>query len=269
MLPTVFSVFGFSIPAYGVLVALAFLIALAVTGKLARRSGLDSETVLNLGIYCVLAGILGAKVFMVLSDWRHYMENPGEIFSFSTLQSGGIFYGGLIAALLTASFYMRAKSLPPLKTADAFAPGLALGHAIGRLGCFAAGCCWGVETRLPWAVTFMNPRANAVTGVPLGIPLHPTQLYESIGEAIIFAFLYHRFQRQHRTGAIIGSYLVLYSLLRFVVDFVRYHDQPNPFGGPLTAAQWISLALIALVTALFLSKREKAPALTPAAAPRR
>ncbi len=245
MFPEVFSIGGFFLPTYGVLVAIAFLTALAIINRLARRAGLNPELVMNLGIYCALAGIVGAKLMMFLADSRYYAQNPREILSFSSLQAGGIFYGGLIAALLAAVFYIRAKGLPPLATLDVVAPGLAAGHAIGRLGCFAAGCCWGVETHLPWAVTFTNPQANKLVGVPLGVPVHPTQLYESFCEAAIFAVLYWRFHKPHRPGAIVGLYLILYSAVRFLVEFLRAHDQPNPFASRFTMAQWISLALIA------------------------
>lgn len=261
MLPELFHLHGFFLPTYGFLVALAFLVALSVTVKLARRSELDSEAVLNLGIYCALAGMAGAKLLMLLLDIPYYLQNPGQLFSFATLQAGGIFYGGLIAALVTAVLYMRRKRLPPLATADAFAPGLALGHAIGRLGCFSAGCCWGVETHLPWAVTFSNPRANELVGVPLGVPLHPTQLYEAGAEAVIFGILLWRFRGPHRPGAIIGLYLLLYSAVRFAVEFIRAHDGPNPFGGPLTSSQWIALGLMLLVAIVW--RRSRQPAAEP------
>jgi phosphatidylglycerol---prolipoprotein diacylglyceryl transferase len=247
MLPYLFTIFGIHLPTYGLLVAIAFLSALALTAKLARRKNLDSETVLNLGIYCAMAGIAGAKLMMILVDFDEYARNPSLLFSLSTLQAAGIFYGGLLAALLTAFFYMRKKGLPMLATADVLAPGIALGHSIGRLGCFAAGCCWGARTSLPWAVTFSRPEAHDLVGVPLGVALHPTQLYESLGEAVIFLILYRRIGKPHQPGAIIGWYLVLYSALRFFCDFLRDPQQPNPFGGPFNNAQWISLGLIAVV----------------------
>lgn len=246
MFPQLFHIGSFFLPTYGVLVALAFLVALWLTGRLARDAGLNHENVVNLGIYCALAGIAGAKLLMFLIDIPYYASNPGEIFSMATLQAGGVFYGGLLAALAVAWWYMRKKKLPRMRTADVFAPGIALGHSIGRLGCFSAGCCWGRECHLPWAVTFTNPEANRLVGVPLGIPLHPTQLYESIAELIIFAILYRRIRKPHPQGAIIALYLMLYSTARFLVEFVRVHDQPNPFGGPLNDSQWISLGLIAL-----------------------
>jgi len=244
MFPQIVRIGDFFIPTYGVLVALALLTALWLTARLARRVGLDPETVVNLGVYCALSGIVGAKLLMFVFDFDYYARNPREIFSLTTLQAGGVFQGGLALALITAVIYMRRKNLPGLATADTFAPGLALGHAIGRLGCFAAGCCWGAECHLPWAVTFTNPEAHRLVGVPLGVPLHPTQLYEAFAEAVIFVVLYLRFAKAHRPGSILGLYLLLYGSARFVVEFFRVHDQANPFGAPVSTPQWIALAML-------------------------
>lgn len=228
---------------YGLLVAIAFLSALWLAGRLAVRAGLNSDSVTNLGIYCALAAIAGAKVMMFVVDLPYYVQHPEEIFSLSTLQAGGVFYGGLIGALAVSWWYMRRTRLPLWKTADVFAPAIALGHGIGRLGCFSAGCCWGVRCSLPWAVTFTNPVAKDLVGVPLNIPLHPTQLYESFSEFLIFGVLYWRIGKAHRPGTIISLYLVLYSTVRFVVEFFRFHEQGNLWGGPLDTSQWISILL--------------------------
>ena len=245
---------------YGVLVALAFLAGLWMTSRLAKEAGLNADEVTNLGIYCALAAILGAKVMMFLVDIPYYREHSSEIFSLATFQAGGVFYGGLIGALAVAWWYVRKTRLPLWKTADVFAPGIALGHGIGRLGCFSAGCCWGVECHLPWSVTFTNPVANELVGVPLGRPLHPTQLYESFAEFAIFAVLYWRTRKPHDRGAIISLYLMLYSAVRFVVEFFRFHEQGNLLGGPLDTSQWISLGLFALGAAYFVSARRRAVA---------
>jgi phosphatidylglycerol---prolipoprotein diacylglyceryl transferase len=241
--PKLFSIGSFYLPTYGVMVALAFLAGLAITVKLARRSGLNPELITNLAVYVALSGMLGAKVLMIVFDWNRYMANPGDIFSLATLQAAGVFQGGLILALVTAFFYMRHQALPPLATSDAFAPGLALGHAIGKIGCFAAGCCWGIETKLPWAVKFHDPAAYALTGVPLEIALHPAQLYEAGAEALIFGFLYWRFARPHAPGQIIGLYLVVSSVTRFFIEFTRNHEQALPFGLPFSITQWIAIVL--------------------------
>jgi phosphatidylglycerol:prolipoprotein diacylglycerol transferase len=255
MLPQLFRVGGFFLPTYGLLVALAFLVALWIAGRLALRAGLDQEMVFNLGIYCALAGIIGAKVLMIVLD-PEIRSSWSEIFSLSTMQAAGIFYGGFLAALATAFLYMRRKHMPALKTADVLAPAVALGHSIGRVGCFAAGCCWGIETHLPWAVTFTNPEAKRLVGVPLGVPLHPTQLYESLAEALIFAFLWWSFGKPHRAGTILSQYLALYGLTRFLVEFVRSHDpQSNPYTGPLTTEQWLALSMVALGAGVWLWAR--------------
>ncbi len=230
---------------YGVLVAIAFLAGLWMASRLATRAGLDADAVTNLGIYCALSAIVGAKLMMFIVDAPYYYQHPGEIFSLATVQAGGVFYGGLIAALAVSWWYMRRTGLPLAKTADVFAPGIALGHGIGRLGCFSAGCCWGVPTHLPWSVRFTNPVSNQLVGVPLGIPLHPTQLYEAFAEFLIFGILLWRVRKPHRAGAIISLYLVLYSAARFTVEFFRFHEQGNLWGGPLDTSQWISLALFA------------------------
>ena len=249
-------IFGLSwLHTYGVLVALALLVALWLAGRLAREAGLNVDAVTNLGLYCALAAIAGAKLMMFLIDIPYYTAHPREIFSLSTLQAGGVFYGGLIAALVVAVWYLRKTALPGWKTADVFAPAIALGHGIGRLGCFSAGCCWGVECHRPWAVTFTNPVAHDLVGVPLNLPVHPTQLYEAFAEFAIFGFLYWRIRRPHLSGTIIGAYLMLYSTVRFTVEFFRVHEQGNVFGGAFDTSQYISAGLFLLGAACLWRQR--------------
>ena len=164
----------------------------------------DPEEVTNLAIYCALAGLAGAKLFMFLFNFDEYRNDPKSIFSLNTLQAAGVFQGGFLLALMVAIWYMRKVHLPAFQTFDILAPGVALGHAIGRIGCFAAGCCWGTECNLPWAVTFSNLEANKLTGVPLHVSLHPTQLYESLAEALIFVLLLRQIRKAHAPGSIFG-----------------------------------------------------------------
>ena len=258
MYPKLISFGSFFIPTYGVLVALGFLLALTVTVRLARRSGLPSEKVMNLAVYCAMAGIVGAKLFMFLFDLPTYLHNPGEIFTLETLQAAGVFHGGLIVALLFAIWYIRKESLPLLATMDCFAPGIALGQAIGRLGCFAAGCCWGKECSLPWGVRF---RSDFAAPVPLDKTLHPAQLYESAADLLIFVFLYRRFQSSSaRKGELIGLYLVLYSIARFIIEFFREHEQS--LVGPFSLTQWIALGLL-VVGGIFLTRSRASALLHP------
>jgi phosphatidylglycerol:prolipoprotein diacylglycerol transferase len=257
MFPHLIEIGGFYIPTYGVLVATAFLVAVWLTGRMARQAGLNHESVINLGIYSALAGVVGAKLLMVIADFRNYAEHPGNLFTLATLQAAGVFYGGLLGAMLVGWLYMRARKLPVWRTMDVFAPAVALGHGIGRLGCFSAGCCWGLETRLPWAVTFSNPEA-ARFGTTLGVPVHPTQLYEAFGEFAIFGFLLWRWRKPHGDGQIIGLYMALYAILRFVVEFVRFQQEPPPWGGPLSDDQWISIGLFIIGAFLLASRRARA-----------
>ncbi len=255
MLPKLISIGDFFVPTYGLLVTIGFLSGLWLATRLARRDQINTDDVVNLAVYCAIAGIIGAKLLMVVQDFGYYRQNPGELLSFATLQAGGIFYGGLVAALGVAWWFFRKRKLPALRTADVFAPGVALGHAIGRIGCFSAGCCWGLECHLPWAITFTNPETNRMFGTPLMVPLHPTQLYEAAAEAVIAFVLWRRSLASHRPGTVIGLYLLLYSAVRFAVEFVRAHDAANPFGGPLSSSQWIALGLAAAGAWLLKPKR--------------
>ncbi len=247
---------------YGVLLAVALLSALWLVRHLAKWEGLNHDSVSNLGIYCALSAIGGAKAMMYLVDFRYYAQNPAEILSLATCRAGGVFYGGLIAALAVAFWYMRKTRLPALRTADVFAPAIALGHGIGRIGCFCAGCCWGIQCDRPWAVVFTSPEAERLVGVPLNMPLHPTQLYEAFAEIAIFAILYWRVRKRHPGGSIIALYLILYSTTRFIVEFYRSHQQGNLWGTPLDASQWISFGL-ALLGVWFLHRSRRVIALGP------
>jgi phosphatidylglycerol:prolipoprotein diacylglycerol transferase len=266
MFPKLFTIGSFYLPTYGVLVALGFLAGLTVTVRLARRSGLNPELMTNLAIYVALAGLAGAKLLMFVFDWPEFAAHPSEFFSLSTLQAAGVFQGGLILAVIVAYLYMRKQGLPFLAASDAFAPGIALGHSIGRLGCLAAGCCWGKECTRPWAIRFHDPAAYALTGVPLEVPLHPSQLYEFSTEGILFAFLYWQFGRAHEPGRIIGLYLLISSIARFAIEFTRFHEQALPFGLPLSITQWIAIALAAAGAWLVMRTARVPKMSTPVAA---
>ena len=131
MFPKLIQIGSFYIPTYGVLVALGFLAGMGITLRLARRAGLPQDKITNLAVYCALSGILGAKLLMVLFDIGDYVKNPGQIFTLQTLQAAGVFHGGFVAAFVFAVLYIRRQHLPAFPTMDAFAPGVALGQAIG------------------------------------------------------------------------------------------------------------------------------------------
>lgn len=238
---------GVPLYTYGVLVAAGVLLGLWYARYYASHAGIDPERVWNLGIYMVLAGLVGAKVWFVLSNGSYYWRHKHEIFALATLQSGGTFYGGFLGALLAVLLYSYFESMPLLALIDSYSAGLPLGHAIGRLGCFAAGCCYGKPTFLPWAVTFTNVRAAQLVGTPLNIPLHPTQLYESAAEFVNFLILVALARRQRFRGEIFATFLLLYGLERGLIEFVR--GDPGRtllLRGRFSLMQVVSLALMLL-----------------------
>jgi phosphatidylglycerol---prolipoprotein diacylglyceryl transferase len=233
------------LPTYGFLVSLGVLVGLWVSVRNSESLGIDGEKAWNLGILVVLCGIVGAKVLYIINDWSYYAAHPSEIFSISTLQAGGVFSGGLIAAFVAAAWYVRRHHLPALGICDAFAPGLALGHSIGRIGCFAAGCCYGKPTTHFWGVTFHNPLALQIAGTPLNIPLEPTQLFESAVELGNFLFLMWLFKRRKFDGQIFGAFMFIYGVARFFLEFLR--DDPgrgSVFGGLMSGTQLIAIGLV-------------------------
>ncbi|MGH9683668.1 MAG: prolipoprotein diacylglyceryl transferase [Candidatus Acidiferrales bacterium] len=212
---------GISIYTYGVLVAAGVLLALWFARRQAPRAGLNPDKIWNLGIYSVLIALVVSKLWLILSAWDYYAANPREIFSLSTFQSGGTFYGGVLGAVLTIAVYTYIHDLPILAVMDTFAAAVPLGHSIGRVGCFAAGCCYGKPTALSWGVTFTNPLAGQLAGTPLGVRLHPTQLYEAGAEFLNFIFLVWLGRRQRFRGQLIGAYFILYGFERGTIEFFR------------------------------------------------
>jgi phosphatidylglycerol:prolipoprotein diacylglycerol transferase len=247
MFPELFRIGNFPINTYGVLLALAFLVALLIAARLASRDGLPRERIYDLGLWMLLAALVGSKVLMLWTE-PAYRENPWQLFSLDFLRSGGVFYGGLLGAILTGYLLVRRYGLPWWKTADAFAPGIALGQSIGRLGCFSAGCCWGKPTNLPWGVRFTE-LGHEITGVPIDQHLHPTQLYESAATLLIFLFLIWLHRRKRFSGQVILFYSVLYGVTRFLIEFVR--DDPRGDIAGLTTLTGLSTSqLISLVVGI-------------------
>ncbi|HVF24135.1 MAG TPA: prolipoprotein diacylglyceryl transferase [Pyrinomonadaceae bacterium] len=223
MYPELFRIGNFPINTYGVFLALAFLCAILVTVKLAARDGLPRERIYDLSLWMLLGGLVGSKILMLFTE-PEYRANPLQLISLDFLRSGGVFYGGLIGAVLVGYLLMKRYRLPWWKTADACAPGIAIGNFFGRQGCFAAGCCWGKPTDLPWGVQFTE-LGHEITGVPIDAHLHPTQLYESVAMLLVFLFLLWLHKRKRFDGQVVLFYGLLYSVVRFSIEFVR--DDPR------------------------------------------
>ena len=245
MHPILFQLGDFTVYSYGVLVAMGVLLGVWLAARDAPRLGLPPVKIWNLCIYGILVALISSKLWLILSAWSYYAANPREIFSAATLQSGGTFYGGLVGGIAWTFFYTRREKLPLLPTFDVCAAPLALGHGIGRIGCFMAGCCFGKPTSLPWAVTFTSPIAARISGTPLNIPLHPTQLYEAGAEFLNFLFLYFVGRRWRVPGQSIGAYLILYGTERGLFEFLRADPGRTPlFHNTVSLMQLVSLAMI-------------------------
>ncbi|MCA1816460.1 MAG: prolipoprotein diacylglyceryl transferase [Acidobacteria bacterium] len=260
MYPELFRIHNFPVNTYGVLLALAFLLALVVAARLASRDGLPRERIYDLGLWLLLAAIVGSKVLMLVVE-PEYRANPSHLLSLDFLRSGGVFYGGFVAAVATAFVLVRRFKLPWWKTADAFAPAVALGQAIGRQGCFAAGCCWGKPTTLPWGVRFTEA-GHEITGVPVETALHPTQLYESFACFLVFLLLVWLHRRKIFSGQVILLYGVLYAAVRFTVEFFRDDPRGDLFGltsrTGLSTSQLISLVVFAASAVLLILRWRRA-----------
>ena len=266
MYPELFHISSFPINTYGVLLALAFLAALFVAARLGTRDGLPRERVFDLGLWMLLGGLVGSKLLLMVAE-PEYASDLWRLVSLDFLRSGGVWYGGFLGGLLTGALLIRRYKLPFWKMTDAFAPGVALGQAIGRQGCFAAGCCWGKPTTLPWGVHF-SELGHTITGVPTtdasGAPLHlhPTQLYESFASLLLFLFLFWLHRRKRFTGEVIAAYAVLYGLIRFLIEFVR--DDPRGDIAGLTSmtglstSQLISLLVIVGGLVFLILRRRRA-----------
>lgn len=258
MYPRIFSSDVFVLHTFGLFLAAAYLAALWWLMRGAKREGIKSENITGLGLWLIIGAIIGAKALMVVRFFQDYVTNPGDLWSLATLQSAGDFYGGFIGAIFAAMIYFkRHPELPTWKTADLCAPAIALGQAIGRIGCFLAGDDYGRATDLPWAVTFRHPDAAAIGGAPLGIPLHPVQLYESFVCLLLFLFLVRLARNRRFDGEIILAYSSLYALARYFLEFLRGDaDRGFVLGGLLSTSQAIAIVTMITCAALFFKLKK-------------
>jgi phosphatidylglycerol:prolipoprotein diacylglycerol transferase len=257
MYPKILDVGPITIHTYGLLLAVAFIAGIWLTSRNAKKAGIHPDQIWNMGLIVIFAALVGAKVLLFFSDYSYYVQNPREIFSLSTLRSSGVYYGGLLLALGASALYLRKAKLPAWVVADLAAPGIALGQSIGRLGCLSAGCCYGKPTNLPWAITFTNQYAYDNVGVPLNVPLHPTQIYESAATLLLFLYLTWRLARRHFTGQIILEYLALYAAARFFIEFFRDDERSFVLNGLLSTSQLIGILTLIGAAAFYLFLRRR------------
>lgn len=248
MYPELFRIGDFPVTSYGIFLAVGMLLALFVASRLGARDGLPRERMYDLGLWTLILALVGSKILMF------FVEDNVQIFSLDFLRSGGVYYGGFIGGFLAVVILVRFYKLNFWKVADALAPGLALGQVFGRQGCFAAGCCWGKPTGLPWGVHFTE-LGHEYTGVPIYGPdgadlhLHPTQLYESFFMLLVFGFLVYLHRHKKFDGQVLIAYGIIYALFRFLIEFVRDDPRGDLFG--LTTITGLSTSqLISLIVAI-------------------
>lgn len=247
----------FTVPTFGVLLASAYIAAFWWLMHEGRRQRVNVDALSSLALWAIGGAIVGAKALMVARDLPEYLSNPGAAFSSSVLTSAGDFYGGFIGALIASAQFFRRHPLPFWRTADLCAPPIALGQAIGRIGCLMAGDDYGRATQMPWAVTFTDPDAANIGGAPLGVPLHPVQVYESIVCAVLFVVLIRLLRRKRFDGEVILMYTALYALARFGLEFFRGDADRGFVVGWVSTSQFIAAILGPAAIALLVSRRRR------------
>ncbi|MCM8812037.1 MAG: prolipoprotein diacylglyceryl transferase [Candidatus Omnitrophica bacterium] len=241
MYPTLLKFGHFTIHSYGLMMAIGFILALSIAQRRARAAGLDPEKIQTLAILALAAGLLGARLAFVALNFPFFVSHPVEVIR---LDRGGlVFYGGLTAGIASAVWFVRSKRMPAWRTFDVMMPALVAAHAVGRIGCFLNGCCYGTPSGLPWAVVFPGD----------SVARHPVQLYET-GILFIFYFILKGIGRAgFRPGVVTLSYGLLYGAWRFLIEFLRGDNPPFAFG--LTVFQWWSAGAVFISFAMLLSRR--------------
>ncbi len=252
MFPDLFSIGPFTLHTYGLFVATGFLAGLMVTIKIGKANGVTAQQTMDIGFLMIVAAIIGSRLLYILMNISHYMERPLDVFKM--WQGGLVFSGGIVCVILAVIWYTRRHQLPFWKMADMWAPAMAIGQGIGRIGCFMAGCCYGKPTGSRWGLVFTNPHSLA----PLNISLHPTQLYSSVGNLIIFFILMRLHRKKRFDGQVFLWLLVLHSTARLFVERFRGDDRGMVFESGMTITQLLTLMiLVAAIVALFIFKRRQ------------
>ena len=224
---------------WGFMVAIAFIIATILAAREAKRKGISPEKIYSLVTYIIIGAIIGSRVGYLLFNPSN-LTNFLDIFKF--WEGGLSFHGGFIGGLLFGFLYIKKNNLNFWKIADVIAPSIPIAHAIGRIGCFLRGCCYGIETTLPWGIQH------------LGEIRHPTQIYSSIALFLIFIFLSKQKYKKSFNGSLFLTYIIIYGIFRFLIEFIRV--EPRILLG-LTGAQIVSIVLFVIAIFIFLIFKKK------------
>lgn len=242
-----FSIGPFTIYGYGLMIAIG-IIAAYLTGEYrAKKNQLDADRVFSIVIWSVVGGLLGAKVLYFITQIKEIMNNPRLLLD---VTDGFVVYGGIIGGILSAMLYCKVKKLPFLKYFDLLMPSVALAQGFGRIGCFLAGCCYGKETTSHLSVVF--PAGGLA---PVGVHLHPTQLYSAAFDVLLALFLLWLSKKNKKSGVIFSMYLILYSIGRFIVEYFRGDPRGNV--SMLSTSQFIAIFILVLgISVLVLQLRK-------------
>ncbi|WP_394926548.1 prolipoprotein diacylglyceryl transferase [uncultured Robinsoniella sp.] len=249
MRPDLFSIGPITIHGYGLMIGIGFLAAILIGMKRAEKHGLDKDIVFNMGLLCIVGGMLGAKILYVITEWNNIIHSKNL---WSDLAYGFVVYGGIIGGILILYVYSRFKKLNFLQYMDLIVPSVSIGQGFGRIGCLLAGCCYGRETDCPIGIVFHNSEF-----APNGVSLLPTQIFSSIGDFLIAGFLIWYAGKQKKDGKVISMYLILYGVGRFIVEIFR--NDPRGNVGMLSTSQFISIFMVAFGAGMmyFVTHRKK------------
>lgn len=263
MFPILFKIGPITIHTYGFMMAIGVAFGLWFIYVQAKKQGLNASKIIDAAFYTIIISLLGAKFILFIGNFSYYLKYPKELFSLA--RSGGVFQGGLTFGLIFALLYFRKHRIPTWKVGDILGAALALGHGFGRIGCFSAGCCFGRECSLPWAVTFQSEYAHNLTGIPVGILLHPVQLYESALNFLNFFVLFLILKKKKFDGQVFSFYIINYSIIRYFVEFYRgdHPDEaflihnPSPYLSLSLPQLFSIIGLIAGLVLFFILKKRK------------
>jgi phosphatidylglycerol:prolipoprotein diacylglycerol transferase len=247
MHPILFKLGPIAIGTYGVFVALGVFLAIVVGRYLSRKEGIDPEALTDFYIYSIIMGFVGAKIALIVTDFKEFSAHPIE-YLFQNIRYFGAFYGGFIVAALFAFYFIKKKKLSFWKVADITSVSLPLGQAVGRWGCFFAGCCYGAPTDLPWGLVF-----PAVPICSDGTRIHPWPIYEFLLDISIFAFLFNFFPKRKFLGQSFIFYLIFYALGRFLLEFLRGDEiRGLYFNKTVSLSQILAVAVIIFAISAYI-----------------
>jgi phosphatidylglycerol:prolipoprotein diacylglycerol transferase len=237
---------------YGLMIAIGFLLAIYTVRKLAVQNKINPDLVSDLSFWLLMFGFLGGRILFVITRLDYFIQNPLDIVK--VWEGGLVFFGGLIASTAYAIYYFKKHKLSPWIMVDILMPGVVMAHAWGRLGCLGAGCCYGRPTDMPWGIKLNSELVDIGFR---GVPLHPTQLYESVSLFILFGGLIYLSKHKKFNGQVGLTYFMLYPIIRSIIEIFR-GDTVRGFviDDVLSTSQFISILVFA-VAAIVLYKRLK------------